>query len=139
MKIMRKAISSVLLVCLLLGLFCPEVLAAGEGRDNSTAIVEPRNTNIKYTTLSLSLSGGTAYCSASVTGYSSNTSHVAIYLYLQEYNGGWTNVANWSGSASDYTLTVNKTARISRGRYRLKAIYQAQNEKITKYSSEKVY
>lgn len=102
--------------------------------------IEPRNTNIKYSTISLSLSDGIAKCSASVTGYASNTEHVSIYLYLQKYSGGgWSTVESWSDSADGNTLSMYKTASISSGRYRLKASYYAQTENVVKYSGEKVY
>lgn len=128
----------VLLFCMLIYTGRPVYASEDTGLHNMA--MEPRNTNIKYSTISLSLSDGVAKCSASVTGYSSNTDHVSIYLYLQKYsNGVWSNVASWSDSANSYSLSIYKTKSISSGRYRLKASYYAQNENIIKYSSEKVY
>lgn len=139
MKKKWSLILLMLLFCLLFNSNCLAYASVGEGEEHAVAI-EPRNTNIKYSTISLSLTGGIAKCSASVTGYSSNTSHVSIYLYLQKYSGsGWSNVASWSDSANGYTLSMYETTNISSGRYRLKASYYAENENIVKYSSEKVY
>lgn len=140
----KKMNHKFIVVCLLVSLLAGKdraVQASAEiDAENVKTVIEPRNTNIKYSTISLSLLDGTAKCSASVTGYSSNTSHVSIYLYLQKYTGGgWSNAASWSDSANDYTLSMYETTSISSGRYRLKASYYAENENIIKYSSEKVY
>lgn len=132
----KKLLGSILALCMLITLAPP---VSAEGID-SNVIIAPRNTNIKYSTVSLSVADGTAYCSASVTGYSSNTSKVSIYLYLQKYkNGEWTTETSWSDSADSYTLTMNESASVSRGRYRLKASYYAGSENIVKYSGEQVY
>lgn len=132
----KKLLGGILALCMLI-ILAPPVSAAGI--DNNVSIV-PRNTNIKYSTVSLSVADGTAYCSASVTGYSSNTNKVSIYLYLQKYkNGGWMTETSWSDSTDGYTLTMNESASVSRGRYRLKASYYAGNENIVKYSGEQVY
>lgn len=132
----RKSVVCLLMVCLFVALSCPVYASdlPGQSKEIST-----RNTNIKYNTVSLSFSGGNANCSASVTGYSSNTNHVSIYLYLQKYNGGWTNVAQWSGSANSYTMSLNKLYPVTSGTYRLKASFYAESENIVKYSSERVY
>lgn len=134
---MKKiTIGSLLVICLLF-VSCP--VYASDVSGNTLSEVSPRNTNIKYNTVSLSFSGSNALCSASVTGYSYNTNNVAIYLYLQKYNGGWANVAQWSNSANSYTLSLNKSYPVSRGRYRLMASFYASGENIVKYSSERVY
>lgn len=132
-NIYRILILLSLLVCIM---FSSVSVYASEGAVN----IRPRNTNIKYSTISLSLSDGTANCSASVTGYTTNTNRVSIDLYLQKYsNGSWSNISSWSDSANSYTLSVYHTKRIAAGRYRLKASYHAQSENIIKYSAEKVY
>lgn len=140
----KKVCQSFIFLMLLFGMLsyskCLVYAAEGMGLNDITRAIEPRNTNIKYSTISLSLADGTAKCSASVTGYVSNTDHVSIYLYLQKYSGsGWSTIESWSDSANGNTLSVYKTASISPGRYRLKASYYAQNENIVKYSGEKVY
>lgn len=128
-------VTSFCLLTTILPVYASENIRAGYA-----TVIEPRNTNIKYSTISLSLSDGVAKCSASVTGYSSNTNSVSIYMYLQKYsNGTWSNIASWSESADDYTLSIYKTKSVSSGRYRLKASYYAENENIVKYSAEHVY
>lgn len=138
-KMYRSFILLVTSFCLLSTTIIPVHASENMGVGYAT-VIEPRNTNIKYSTISLSLSDGVAKCSASVTGYSSNTYSVSIYMYLQKYsNGTWSNIASWSDSADDYTLSIYKTKTVSSGRYRLKASYYAQNENIVKYSAEQVY
>lgn len=135
---MKKLIIKITLaLCILFIYNCP--VYASNNNEITSVIVTPRNTNIKYSTISLSLVNGTAYCNASVTAYSSNTNNVSINLYLQKYNNGWGTVNNWSGSAATYYFNLNKTSSISSGRYRLKATYQAGKETIVKYSSEQTY
>lgn len=109
--------------------------------NDSSNKIQPRNTNIKYSTVSLSRSGAIAKCSASITAYASNTSFVSINLYLQKYNNnnGWKTVQSWYDSKNSNIMEIYRTSSISSGRYRLKATYRAQNETITKYSSEMVY
>nr|WP_288977220.1 hypothetical protein [uncultured Blautia sp.] len=137
----KKMNGNLIVVCLLFSLLTGtnrEVQASADiDAENVKTVIVPRNTNMKYSTISLS---DTAKCSASVTGYSSNTSHVSIYLYLQKYTGsGWSNAESWSDPANDYTLSMYETTLTSSGRYRLKASDYAENENIIKYSSEKVY
>lgn len=134
----RKIVSVIIMLCMLLSLSCP--VYAYEESDIFPLTVEPRNTNVKYSTLSLSISSGTAYCNASVTGYSTNTSHVSIYMYLQKYtNGSWTTYNSWNTYANNYYVNLNKQSSVSRGTYRLKVSYYAENENIVKYSAEKTY
>lgn len=134
----RKIICCIVMACLLFSFEIP-VVAAENNVGMVTENPEPRNTNIKFSTISLSLSGGIAYCNSSVTGYSSNTSKVSIQLTLQKYNNGWYTYASWGNSVAGYTMTLNRTTSISNGRYRLRATYTANQETITKYSSEQTY
>lgn len=139
-KVRQGFMCYLLLFSVLIYSKCPVYAADSIELNEATMTVEPRNTNIKYSTISLSLSDGTAKCSASVTGYASNTNRVSIYLYLQKYSGsGWSTVESWSDSANGTTLSMYETVSISSGRYRLKASYYAQDENVVKYSGEKVY
>lgn len=94
---------------------------------------------------SISISGsGTASCSASVTGKRGITTKITVKLYLQKYsNGKWTTAKQWSGSKKGTSYTLSKTASVSKGKYRTKAvckIYSGNNsESITKYSGAKTY
>lgn len=100
----------------------------------------PRNTYVKFCGTSLSIQGNTAQCNASVTGYSTNTNNVSIYMYLQKYsNGSWVNIASWNGSAAYYTMSLNRTATISQGTYRVKASCYAQGENVVRYSGIQTY
>lgn len=134
----KKIISTIIIFCMLFSL--PITTYANEGGEVIYATAEPRNTNIKYSTLSLSIIDGIAYCNASVTGYTTNTNHVSIYMYLQKYNNGnWTNYTSWNTSATNYYVNLNKQAYVSRGKYRLRVSYYAESENIIKYGTEEVY
>ena len=116
-----------------------QAVAAEDSTIGEDGLISLRNTNIKYTTISLSFSGGKAYCSASVTGYTSNTSSVSIYMTLYKYSGGsWSYVNSWSGSASSYTYTLSKNTSASSGTYKLVVDYYASGEHISK-STQNTY
>lgn len=94
---------------------------------------------------SISISGsGTASSSATVTGKRGITTKITVKLYLQKYSGGkWTTTKQWSGSKNGTSYTLSKTASVSKGKYRTKAVCKIysgnKSESITKYSGAKTY
>jgi hypothetical protein len=97
----------------------------------------------RSTTQSLSISGGQAVATASITGYPSTTTKVKITLYLEKrglLGLYWTTTESWSQTFNNYSGTLCKTYSVSSGTYRVRAVYVAysgsSSETITGYSSE---
>lgn len=127
-------------------LLCAIVLSVSfaVGNAASAAVILPDSPAYSYThecSSDLSISGTTATCNSSVTGYYNKTTKIVIIQILQKQNssGNWDNVCSWSDTVYSFqgSLTNTKTS-LSGGTYRLKtvAIVYAgtANETITKYS-----
>lgn len=92
-----------------------------------------RYTNIKYATYDLSFNNGKANCVSSVTGYTSNTNYVSLVMTLYKLNGSkWELVDSWETSANTYTVTLNKSASVSSGTYKLCVTFTAGSESDSK-------
>ncbi|MBE5779413.1 MAG: hypothetical protein E7331_08815 [Clostridiales bacterium] len=87
-----KKIACLCLCMLLLSAVTLSVYAEGAG-------ITPRYSFTAAIKASLNLSGGTAYCSGSVTPSGGYNSSITVTLYRQE-NGSWVYVTSWYGSAS---------------------------------------
>ena len=108
-------------------------------------IVQPMYNYVSNYSTTLSISGGTATCKASITGYTGTTTKVAIEMTLQKKSGlfSWDDVETWKSSINTYTLTSTKTKSVGSGTYRVKVKFTAYSgtasESFTKNSSTKTY
>ena len=109
---MFKKIASLLLVTLFL---------FGIGTFSASARLS--YTNMAFT--ALILKNGKATCSASLEGYPGTTTKVSIVMTLQKRTLllFWSDEVTWSQTTSGYYAILEKTASISSGTYRTKAIY----------------
>lgn len=92
----------------------------------------------------LLMSGNTATCKSSLTGYKGETTQIVIGQYLQKKNssGNWTTVKSASTTINYYKGSFTKTySGLSSGTYRLKSsfvVYAGSNfETLMMYSNEK--
>lgn len=94
--------------------------------DPSNAIITPMNIYITSSNQNLSISGGTATCSASMTATSSITK-VKIVSSLQYYqNGSWNTLTTFTTNANSNYASQYETYPVSSGRtYRLYTTYYA--------------
>lgn len=82
----------------------------------------------------LGISRGKATCVARSKCKNSKT--MKITMSLQKYSSGkWKSVRSWSGSKTGISYVFNKTAKVSNGSYRVKAVIKIGNDTITKYST----
>ena len=130
-------------------LLCAVVISTSfaVGNAASAAVIPSDAPAYSYTSecsSALSVSGTTATCDSSVTGYYNETTKIVIAQTLQKKNssGNWDDVCSW-GSIINYfadSLTNTKSS-LSSGTYRLKTtavVYAGSaHETITKYSKEK--
>ena len=141
-KLKRKPI--LLLMCL--ALLCTCIPTAGAtGSSELLAlpeqeVVQPMYQYTASTNTLLSISGSTATCKATLTGYSNTTTKVKIEMTLQKKSLlVWSDVTSWSLLVSNYKSTLTKTKSIASGTYRVKAVYTAYSgsasETFTKYSA----
>lgn len=99
------------------------------------------------TSQGISISGGTATITASVTGYQSLATKVVMYMYLQQStsSGGWTNLASYTHTFNRYYGTAEHyySTCPTGHKYRLRCSYYVysgdQYEHIIAYSGEKSY
>jgi len=144
-KLFFRKKTILLLILSALVFYCgqPSMTALAAGEMNIDTFTEGgtdsllRNTNIKYTTLSLSFSSGKANCTASVTAYAANTTSVKIVMTLYKYtNGKWEFVQSWEDSADGTTLTLSKSETVSSGNYKLVGVFTANSETIEKTTEQ---
>jgi hypothetical protein len=114
--------TALLLSVLLLGAVYPDAVLAQIPGNVGNIAIQPYWTNVSSVSVSLSSSGKTAYCDATVSAYS-GTTKIAAIMVLEQKNadGTYSHVKTWSGlsTISSY-LSVGKTHTITPGRtYRL--------------------
>lgn len=92
----------------------------------------------------LSISGSSATCTSSATGYYGETTKISVYQVLQKKtsSGSWTSVGSWQETDVGYNgYASNTKTGLSSGTYRLYTVftvYAGSNyETIEKYSSTK--
>lgn len=136
---MRKALFISLLVLLLMtAAFTSAYAVAGNS-------ISPMASNYRSATARLSLNGGTATASGTLTGINGTTTKATVHLYLQQYrNGEWSDYDDWLESNAGYDCVVVKTVSVPKGyKYRAKASCYAyagnKSEHVTKYSAEVEY
>jgi len=106
--------------------FFPEVEVPVEYADEpvltSGIIIKPFLSYIFSMDVGLKISGNKATCSGVLTG-GSNTTKMAIFMYLQKYDysaGAWKTYASWSEVASGRSVTLSESTTITSGTYRAK-------------------
>ena len=92
----------------------------------------------------LSITNGTASCSATLTGINGTTTKVVIKMTLQKKTLlWWSEAESWTATYNTYYGTLSKTATVKSGTYRVKAVYTvysgSNSESITDYSDQKKY
>lgn len=128
------------------------MLVAGTSKTSKATAWEGRNENTKngsevspcaaYATkcnVKLSISGGKAQIHASVSGHM-DVSKVHAKIVLQNYSdNSWKAIKTYEDSISAPTYSLNKSKVVSKGKYRVKAVFTlckgAKLENVTKYSS----
>lgn len=115
------------------------------GNVASAVVIPPNAPAYSYTndcTSELSISGTTATCKSSVTGYYNQTTKIVIKQTLQKKNssGTWDDVCSWSDTIYNYQGSLTNTkSSLSSGTYRLKTVATVyagtEHETITKYST----
>lgn len=102
---------------------------------------------IKYVSsvaTSLTINKGTAYVGVKVRDAGKKSTKITVTAYLQKKSGkSWKSIASWTDSTTSNSLTLNKSKKLSKGRYRVKSVTKAYkgkaSETITDYSPEKKY
>jgi len=136
----KRILSMVMVMVLLFGLSAVSYAAPA---DDGSAIQPRYNYTSKFSE-TLTISGGTATCKASLTGINGTTTKVVIKMTLQKKTLlWWSEVETWSATYNTYYGTLSKTASVKSGTYRVKAVYTvysgSNSESITDYSSQKSY
>ncbi len=106
--------------------------------------IQPLFEYTNITAVSLSISNGTATCSARLNGYSGITTKIEIKMTLQKkFLLWWNTEESWSTTINDFYGALTKTASVDSGTYRVKVdftVYSgSKSEEITTYSQEKEY
>ena len=105
-------------------------------------VMQPMYNYTANTNTELYISGNTATCKASITGYNGTTTKVKIQMTLQKKSFlSWNDVETWTIISLSYKESYTKTRSVESGTYRVKAVYTAykgtDSETITKYSASK--
>ncbi len=105
--------------------------------------VQPRYNYTSSTTVNISISNGTAHCTAQLIGYSS-TNKIKITMTLQKKTLlWWSEVDTWTTTYYDSYALMTKDCSVGSGKYRTKAEFTAycgsNSENITSYSLEYNY
>lgn len=116
---------------------------AADGADTGTG-VKPMSANVKQLA-ELSISSGTATVTARASGVPGEVTKISITMYLQKKNasGSYSTVKSWKGSKSGTYYRLQRTCRVSKGTYRIKARITSykgsKSETATVFSSTKQY
>ena len=134
----KRSLALVMALVMLL-FFSAVAYAANDG----TAI-QPRYDYTKNHVENLSITNGTASCSATLTGINGTTTKVVIKMTLQKKTLlWWSEAESWTATYNTYYGTLSKTATVKSGTYRVKAVYTvysgSNSESITDYSDQKKY
>ncbi len=129
----------------IISLLCAVVLSTSFAVGNvaSAAVILPDFPAYSYTrecSSDLSISGTTATCNSSVTGYYNETTKIVIIQTLQKKNssGKWEYICSWNETIDGFKGSVTNTkSSLESGTYRLKTVFTiyagTASETITKY------
>ena len=96
--------------------------------------IQPYYVSITSAQVALGISGGLASCSA-ILNVNNGVDNTRIDMYLQRSSGGsWTTISSWSKTASGDTSLYTSKSVSSGYSYRLKVVFTADTEVVTKYS-----
>ena len=136
---MIKKMTSIF-IAVIMTMFCMSCISA------SAYDVSPRYGYTASCSSTLSISGASATCESSATGYSGETTKIVISQTLQKRgsSGNWSDVsgAYWKTTIYKYVGSARKVKNnLSSGTYRLKSVFTVyagnSSETITKYSQQK--
>jgi len=138
----KKITSVILCIILCCGV---SIIAKAESGINTKSVAEesqiqPRYSYTSTVTTSLKDSSGKAKCTSILYGYDGITTKIKITMTLQKKSLlWWSDVEEWTTTASDYYATLSKTYAVGSGKYRVKTVYTvysgSESESITDYSS----
>ncbi len=100
----------------------------------------PLATYISKTNAELDITNGIATCYTGIEGKATSVYRVDITMTLQKKTLlWWSDVETWSSTTYDYKASMNQTASVGSGTYRVKAVctvhYSAEEESTTIYST----
>lgn len=141
MKVKRKGIS--FLIALILVFSAVPMSVSATESSNGLIEIMPFWSNITSITPNLSISSGTATCSATVIA-NTGTTNISGTFQLQRKNadGTWTTVKTWNSTSTTRTLTWSGTNAVTSGlTYRLRCqvtvVRNGSSETATVYSAER--
>lgn len=144
----KRGLSLIMVIVLLFGLsavsYAEPVVPADKIIAENEPSIQPMYDYTRNYVENLSISNGTASCSATLTGINGTTTKIVIKMTLQKKTLlWWSEVETWSATYNTYNGTLSKTASVKSGTYRVKAVYTvysgSNSESITDYSSQKEY
>lgn len=144
----KRGLSLIMVIVLLFGLsavsYAEPVVPADKIIAENEPSIQPMYDYTRNYVENLSISNGTASCSATLTGINGTTTKIVIKMTLQKKTLlWWSEVEAWSATYNTYYGTLSKTASVKSGTYRVKAVYTvysgSNSESITDYSSQKTY
>ncbi|HZK21944.1 MAG TPA: hypothetical protein VFC76_06675 [Oscillospiraceae bacterium] len=111
---------------------------------NSMSNIQPYYNYVVKNDTSMSISNGQALCRGTLTGCSGTTTKVTITMYFEKKTlWWWSTEASCTGSFDSYHGTLSKNYSVTKGTYRVRAVYVAysgnKSETITGYSQEVKY
>ena len=135
---MTKRITSLVLAILLL--FTGSVaVSAATGEET----VQPLYDYTSSTSVNLSVSNDTAYCTAQLIGYASTTKIVITMTLQKKTLLWWSEVDSWTTTYNDNVAMMSKSCSVGSGKYRVKSKFVvycgSDSETITSYSLEREY
>lgn len=142
---MRKRIISVILtVVMLCSMGMGTQLFSVNAQVIEDAGVQPLYDYTSSTSVLLSISDGTAICSATLDGYAGITTKVSIDMTLQKKTlWWWSEVQTWHTTYYENYAICTESTTVGSGTYRVKAEFIAYSgtasESITSYSQEYSY
>lgn len=106
---MKKVLSILIAIVLMLGAVAPAVYAA------SGTVIQPYYIGAKEAVPSIKITSGTAECYGRVS--TRNPSYkVSLTVSLQRLDSSWVNVHSWSTSGT-YNVSLTKYATVTSGKY----------------------
>lgn len=128
----------IIAMLIVMSLSCVTTANAAVAPEDST--VQPMFNYTATTVTSIDINNGTAYCLADVIGESCVTKIVVNITLQKQSLFWWSTVDSWEIVFLSDNATVEKSASVGSGTYRVKAVYTVYSgsdyEKITSYSPE---
>ena len=144
----KRGLSLIMVIVLLFGLsvvsYAHSAIPADKIIAENETSIQPMYDYTRNHVENLSISNGTASCSATLTGINGTTTKVVIKMTLQKKTLlWWSEVETWSSTHNTYYGSLTKSTSVKSGTYRVKAVYTvysgSNSESITDYSSQATY